>query len=99
MLPDDILVIGDSFEQHQENLRKVLVRLRAANLRLKAVKCRLARDQVTYLGYTVSGEGISTDPGKVIAVQQFPCPTDVKQLSTIICGLNFLLQKVRAKLC
>ena len=33
---DDILIMGKTFEKRLENLRKVLERLRKANLRLKA---------------------------------------------------------------
>jgi len=34
---DDILVMGNSFEEHLENLTEVLQRLRQAGLRLKSV--------------------------------------------------------------
>lgn len=36
---DDIIVYGKSFDEHLENLKKVLDRLDGANLRLKAKKC------------------------------------------------------------
>ena len=43
---DDILVIGQSFEEHLHNLRQVFTRLRDAGLRLKSKKCRLAMRSV-----------------------------------------------------
>ena len=66
---DDILVLGDTFPKHLENLEIVLERLRKVNLKLKPSKCHLVRPSVSYLGYEVSAKGIATDPE---AVQEFP---------------------------
>ena len=43
--------------KHLANLRAVFERLRAANLRLKPVKCHFGMVKVDYLGYVVSREG------------------------------------------
>ncbi|KAH7706982.1 integrase core domain protein [Aphelenchoides avenae] len=37
---DDVLVLGETWEEHVRNLREVFERLRRANLKLKATKCR-----------------------------------------------------------
>ena len=81
---DDILIMGKTFEEHLEDLRKVLERLRKANLRLKAQKCKFMRDKVGYLGHVVSKEGIEADPAKVSAVRDFPTPTDLKSLRSFL---------------
>ena len=81
---DDILVLGDTFPKHLENLEMVLERLRKANLKLKPSKCRLVRPSVSYLGYEVSARGIATDPEKLKAVQEFPVPTDLKRLRSFL---------------
>ena len=59
---DDILVIGNTFEEHLENLNKVFGRLQEAGLHLKPKKCHLIQPAVEYLGYVVSTEVISADP-------------------------------------
>ena len=81
---DDVLVVGKTFEEHTNNLREVLTRLREAGLRLKPSKCHLAKARVTYLGYVVSREGIVADPDKVAAVQGFPTPTTVRELRSFL---------------
>ncbi len=77
---DDLLVIGTSFEEHLSNLREVFARLRQAGLRLKPQKCLFGSDEVVYLGYVVSRNGISPDAPKVRAMQCFPRPKDLKSL-------------------
>ena len=81
---DDIMVIGRSFEDHLDNLREVLERLRQAGLKLKPKKCHLVQSEVTYLGYVVSESGISADASKVKAVRDFPVPKNLKQLRSFL---------------
>ena len=75
---DDIMVMGKTFEEHVDNLRQVFDRLREAGLRLKPQKCTFGKGEVEYLGYVVSKNGLSPDPKKVKAVQEFPQPLDLK---------------------
>ena len=81
---DDILIVGETFEEHLQNLCKVLDRLCDANLKLKPKKCRFAEREVCYLGYRVSEYGLSTDPEKIKAVKEFPRPDDVKSLRSFL---------------
>ncbi len=74
---DDILVCSRTFEEHLEHFFE---RLRAANLKLKVGKCVFLREQVNYLGHTISRQGIAPDVSKVEKVQHFPVPTDVLTL-------------------
>ena len=61
---DDVIVIGRDFDEHLSNLSVVLQKLRESGLQLKPAKCVLCRESVSYLGHTVSREGIATDPEK-----------------------------------
>lgn len=81
---DDILVIGRTFREHLSNLREVFARLSTAGLKLKPAKCRLAREEVKFLGYVVSASGISADPEKVRAMTDFPTPGDLKSLRAFL---------------
>ena len=81
---DDILVLGSSFEEHIQNLKTVFERLRVANLKLKPSKCRLAQSKVSYLGHTISAEGVSTELSKLAAVQEFPRPDCLKKLRSFL---------------
>ena len=43
---------------------------------------------MTYLGYVVFRQGITADPSKVTAVQDFPTPKSIKELRSFL-GLAF----------
>ena len=51
-----------------------------ANLRLKPKKCFLFKPSTLYLGFHVSGEGVSPDPANVEVVKQWQDPCNVKRV-------------------
>ncbi|GFS58268.1 retrovirus-related Pol polyprotein from transposon 17.6 [Trichonephila clavipes] len=77
---DDIIIVGRSFEKHLKNIRRVLQKLKEANLKSSPSKCHLFRREVTYLGHIISAEGVRTDQDKVLAVKYWNCSTDVHQI-------------------
>ena len=81
---DDVLVFGRSLEEHNQRLVQVFSRIRSAGLKLKPRKCLFAQRSVEYLGHIVSAQGIQTSPTKVLAVAQYPTPTDLKKLRSFI---------------
>ncbi|GBM93813.1 Retrovirus-related Pol polyprotein from transposon 297 [Araneus ventricosus] len=58
---DDIIIVGRTFEEHLNNIRKVFQRLQTANLMLSPKKCRFFRKEVSYLGHIISADGVKTD--------------------------------------
>lgn len=62
------MIGGRTFEEHLENIRKVLLKLRAANLRLNPRKCKFFQREINYLGHIMSAEGVRADPDNVSSV-------------------------------
>ncbi|KAK8785533.1 hypothetical protein V5799_008101 [Amblyomma americanum] len=77
---DDIIIYSDSFDNHLRDIEQVLVRLRAAGLKLKPSKCQFLKNEVKYLGHVVSADGVRPDPEKLRCVSDFPSPTSVRQV-------------------
>lgn len=68
---DDIVVFSSTVEQHLERLKTVLGRLQHEGLKAKLNKCSFQKE-VHYLGHVISGDGVSTDPGKIDVVANWP---------------------------
>ena len=81
---DDIVIFSKTVDEHPIRLEAVLKCLLSANLKLKLKKCTFLATELKVLGYIVSAGGLSPDPAKVAAVQQFPVPKSIKQLQSFI---------------
>ena len=81
---DDIIVLSPTFEQHIEDLRIVFDRLRKFKLCANREKCKFACARVKYLGLWITPNGIEVDQDKVAAIQNIPCPRNVKQLQSFL---------------
>ena len=84
---DDVCIFSPDFDMHLQHIESVLQRLSAAGLKLRPDKCQFARDSIHYLGHVISSNGISPDPDKVVAVKEYPVPTNVKELRAFL-GLS-----------
>lgn len=86
---DDILVASESQEQHLQHLRETFKRLQAAGLTINVSKCVLGAEQIEFLGYLVSSQGIQPLPNKVKAILEFPKPKIVVELRRFFAMLNY----------
>ena len=89
---DDIIVFGQNFDIRLENLREVLKRLAASNMKLNCDKCLFFHTQVSFLGHRVSSEGISVGPEKTKVVRDWPVPRNVTELRSFV-GLCSYMRK------
>nr|GEV13144.1 putative mitochondrial protein [Tanacetum cinerariifolium] len=69
-----------SLEDHVQHLSVVLATTRQNQLFTKKSKCVFGTNQVEYLGHVISAKEVATDPTKINAMQEWPIPSNVKQL-------------------
>ena len=86
---DDIIVYGGNFRQTLENLEKVFGKLRNSGLKLKPTKCNLFKEELLYLGFIVSGEGVSSDPAKLDSLRNWPEPCTVPDIRAFLGLTNY----------
>lgn len=86
---DDILVTGDSDDEHWANVCKVLECLQEVGLKLKFAKCKFVLPEVQYLGHITSVAGLRPDPANTEAVGKAPTPRDVKEFQSYLGLVNF----------
>nr|KYP57132.1 Retrotransposable element Tf2 [Cajanus cajan] len=77
---DDILIYSKSLSDHVDHLRQVLLVLRDNHLFANVDKCTFCVDNVIFLGFVVSKNGVHVDPEKIKAIQEWPIPTNVSEV-------------------
>ena len=81
---DDILVYSRDLISHVAHVRKTFEILRHHSLYAKVSKCEFFKSSVHYLGHVVSENGLSPDPAKVQAVDQWKVPTNVSEVRSFL---------------
>uniref|UniRef100_A0A3Q2EEI4 Gypsy retrotransposon integrase-like protein 1 n=1 Tax=Cyprinodon variegatus TaxID=28743 RepID=A0A3Q2EEI4_CYPVA len=94
---DDTLVFSKTFENHVNDVRKVLQRLRQHGIKLKPSKCELFKTEIRYLGRIVSAEGNKIDPSDTAAVRVLKDkePKTVGELRQILGLLSYYRQYIK----
>ena len=81
---EDIMIFGKTLNQHNQNLEKVLQRIKELGLRLEQTKCEYLKPELEYLGYIITKEGVKPNPEKLSTIQ------NLKKLETIKDVQSFL---------
>jgi hypothetical protein len=86
---DDILIYSPTFEQHLTDLREFFLRLRSHHVSLKPSKCDFFAKKASYLGFTLSKDGLEAVKTKVQAINDIPAPNTLTKLRSFIQMVNF----------
>jgi hypothetical protein len=76
----DILIYSKTLEEHVEHIKQVLDVLRKEKFFANLDKCTFCTDQVVFLGFVVSGQGIQVDESKVATIKEWPTAENVSQV-------------------
>ena len=74
VIVDDILIFGtgqsqeQALKDHDQNLLKLLERLRLNNVKINLEKAKLKISEVTYIGHRITNNGLKPDPKKTEAI-------------------------------
>jgi hypothetical protein len=82
---DDVIIFGRTFEEHTENLRMVLERMREFNVVAKPKKCEVARKELYYLGHKVGGGQIRPSNHNIEKIRNMPMPKTIKEVRSFVC--------------
>ena len=90
---DDLIVFGNNLTNHNINLIKVLQRLREVNLKLNPNKCEFLKKELLYVGHIA--KGVLPDPGKILAVQNYPEPTNADKIKRFLAFANYYRKYIK----
>lgn len=86
---DDIFVHGNSKEEHDRALLKLMTAIQEYGLHIKLSKCEFALTEINYLGCVINKHGIKPDPVRVEAITHMPEPTSLTELRSFLGVINF----------
>ncbi|XP_054290024.1 uncharacterized protein K02A2.6-like [Macrosteles quadrilineatus] len=87
---DDVLVFGNSKEEHDERLAAFLEKARYFGLKLSKEKSQIGRESVQYLGHKLTPQGISITECKLKAIQDYPSPRDKNYLQRFLGMITYV---------
>ncbi|XP_010445897.1 PREDICTED: uncharacterized protein LOC104728640 [Camelina sativa] len=76
---DNILVYNKNLDEHDQHLKAVLTILREEKLFANLKKCTFCTDNLVFLGFVVSADGIKVDEEKVKAIRDVGFKCEIKR--------------------
>jgi hypothetical protein len=83
------LIFSKTKTEYIKYVKKVLEKLKKANLLLKPEKCKFYQEELEFLGFIVRQNGIYISLDKVKAVLDWPALTTVKEVQAFLGFANF----------
>ena len=83
---DDLTVTGETIEEHDRNLKRLLDAAATCNLTFNEDKSKIRMTSLTMLGYLVSYQNLKPDPERLQALFDLPIPRSAKELKRV-CGM------------
>lgn len=81
---DDLCVYGQTKDEHDRNLEKVLQAIRKHGLSINSSKCDFYKEEISFLGFHFKDGVRRPDPKRYSALLEFPLPNDARQLQRFI---------------
>ena len=96
---DDVLVHGQTMEEHNERVLAVLERIKQAGITLNFEKCEFSKSCVKFLGQLVdnTSTGVKPDPEKVQAICDMKEPRNVTEVRRMTNQLSIFTPDLASK--
>ncbi|GFX29077.1 retrovirus-related Pol polyprotein from transposon 17.6 [Trichonephila clavipes] len=91
----DIILFTKTIDEHFELLGKVLERFERIQLKFNPDKCQFLTKSCKFWGFLVTPEGILIDKDKSVSINDFPVPTDQKQIKSFLGCCNFYRRYIK----
>ena len=89
-LDDIICVTNGRIEEHQKEVREILMKLQNAGYRASEKKTELFKKELTWLGYFINQDGVKPIRDKTEAITKLTAPNNVKELKSFLGSVQHL---------
>ena len=80
----DVVIFSRTMEEHYDQLKEVVACFRKHNITLNLAKCAFAMNEVDFLGYNISNDGIKPQKRLTDVIREFPHPSTKKELKRFL---------------
>lgn len=92
---DDLLIATKTMEENITCLEEVLELLQKNGLTINLDKCNFLQNDIRFLGYDVSEQGIRPSPKKLDAIANYPTPKTIHQLRQFLGLINYFRKFIK----
>lgn len=96
---DDIIISGESEEEHINNIESVLKKLNSSGFKVKLEKCERYQDEVTYLGHRLCADGLKKTQEKIQAIKELRSPSNKTEVRSLMGLVNYYARYIPNLAC
>ena len=86
---DDLLIAGNTIEEHDNTLKKVLEVAKSSNIKFNPDKIQYRLNKIKFLGHIFSSTGMELDTDRISAIMSLRSPTCITELQRILGMVNY----------
>jgi len=79
-----MMVATETINEHLDILARILTTMKNKKLEIRLDKTQFLKSKVIYLGYRVNAAGIQPNPKNVAIIDNYPIPSNQKELRSFI---------------
>lgn len=87
---DDILIFGETIEEHDNNLAAVLERLEEHGVEINKSKCVIRSQELPFLGFILTSDGWQIEEDKLSAIRNFRKPENCAEVKSFLGLITFV---------
>ena len=91
-ITDDIIVFGQTEDEHDNNLKNLMSVARKSGLVFNEEKCFIKKNEIKFFGMIFDANGIRPDPEKTEAISKMTAPTNHTDLQRFLGIVQFMHQ-------
>jgi hypothetical protein len=92
---DDLLIHTANHEDHLKVLEEVFEWLQQNHLEVNLEKCVFGNQEVSYLGFTLTPQGIKPGRNKLQAIKDAQPPINIKKVRSFVSLCNFVCTHIK----
>ena len=86
---DDIIIYSVDEKAHEQDVLRVLERLRQHGLYANVDKCTFHAKEINFVGFIIGRQGVRTEPARVRAITEWPVPKSIRDIRQFLGFVNF----------